>query len=199
MVSSSPRFALEMIWRQWGMPVAFGILAVPFAVLVVWGLAKYRQRSGYPRPWAMRSAFADVFMVVGTAPWVWLLLSPGHSPGVNLILFHDLHSQLQRGFSYAFLQIGGNLLVFAAIGFCLPIRFRVGAEVSLLVGTLASVAVEVTQYKLNIGRYASIDDVLVNATGAYLAGWIARPWWRLRLAETEKADIRETAREFVGV
>jgi hypothetical protein len=191
------RFIIESIWMQWGAPVVVGIVAIPFAVLLMWWLARHRRRAGVPAPWAARSAFAEVFMVVGTVPWLWLLLSPGPSPGVNLILFHDLMQQLQRGLTYATLQIGGNLLVFAALGFCLPIRFKVGPEVSLLVGTVASAAIEITQYKLNIGRYASIDDVLVNATGAYVAGWLAWPWWRIRLAAAQPAKVRQMSRELV--
>ena len=58
-------------------------------------------------------------MVVGTVPWVWLILTPdpGHARGRNLVPFRDLENQIHIGYAYAAMQIGGNLLVFAALGF----------------------------------------------------------------------------------
>ncbi|WP_330250674.1 hypothetical protein OG874_31325 [Nocardia sp. NBC_00565] len=38
--------------------------------------------------------------------------------------------------------------------------------------------VEGLQFALGIGRHSSIDDVLVNAIGALVAGLLSHPWWR---------------------
>jgi glycopeptide antibiotics resistance protein len=41
-----------------------------------------------------------------------------------------------------------------------------------------SVLIETAQYVLQLDRVSSVDDVLLNATGAGLAALAARPWWR---------------------
>lgn len=78
------------------------------------------------------------------------------------------------------LGIIGNLLVFAALGFFAPMRFAALASVPriLALGAGCSVLVEVAQYVLWLDRVSSVDDVLVNATGALLAGLASRRWWR---------------------
>lgn len=38
--------------------------------------------------------------------------------------------------------------------------------------------VEVAQYVLRLDRVSSVDDVLLNATGAWLAALASRRWWR---------------------
>lgn len=75
-------------------------------------------------------------------------------------------------------QVGGNLLVLAAFGAFLPMRFavldrlwRVG-----VVAAAAAVTMEVLQYVLNLGRVSSVDDVLVNTTGAVVAALLTRRW-----------------------
>jgi len=74
---------------------------------------------------------------------------------------------------------------FAALGFCLPVRFRL-ARPGLVVIVVAPVAaalsaiLETLQFVLHLGRVASIDDVLVNAFGAVLASLLSIRWWRSR-------------------
>lgn len=76
--------------------------------------------------------------------------------------------------------IGGNLLVFAALGFFAPMRFAALASVPriLALGAGCSVVVETAQYVLWLDRVSSVDDVLVNAAGAALAALASRRWWR---------------------
>ncbi len=177
------RRVLFSTWHIWAAPVAVGIFALPFAAVLAQLIAGRRRRAGVDAGWAFRSAFAEVFMIVGTAPWVWLILTPnrGHERGKNLVPFRDLQNQIHIGYAYAAMQIGGNLLVFAALGFLLPVRFRMRPWHCLLIGTLFSATVEALQWYLRLGRYTSVDDVIVNATGAYLAAWLAFPWWRRRI------------------
>ncbi|MFC4629610.1 VanZ family protein [Promicromonospora alba] len=40
-----------------------------------------------------------------------------------------------------------------------------------------STTVEALQYVLDLGRVASVDDVLVNTVGAVLAALCSRRWW----------------------
>ncbi|MGK8503769.1 VanZ family protein [Nocardia asiatica] len=60
-------------------------------------------------------------MVTGTAPWLWMILTPtGRGRSVNLVPLRDLAEQLAN--DRVIEQFGGNLLVFAALGFLLPVR-----------------------------------------------------------------------------
>src|SRR5690606_25666868 len=79
------------------------------------------------------------------------------------------------------LGILGNLLVFAALGFFAPLRFTRLTSVPrvLALGAGCSVLVETLQYVLRLDRVSSVDDVLLNAAGAALAGMASRRWWRV--------------------
>ncbi|MFF0293629.1 VanZ family protein [Kitasatospora sp. NPDC004614] len=130
-----------------------------------------------------RAAFAEVAMVHGTVPWVWMILLPGPGAGVaprrvSLVPFRDLYEVLSQGTPVtATVQIGGNLLVFAALGFFAPIRFRsLTVPRVLALGAACSVLVETAQYVLWLDRVSSVDDVLLNAAGAGLAALASRRW-----------------------
>ncbi|GLW78073.1 VanZ like family protein [Actinokineospora globicatena] len=145
---------------------------IPVAVLVAWVLARRR------RPAAWRMSLAEVGMVYGTIPWVWMTLMPGSGAGVvpgrvSLVPLRDLVTMGPLG-------IGGNLLVFAALGFFAPIRFAAMASVPrvLALGAVCSVLVETAQYAFQLDRVSSVDDVLLNAVGAALAAMASRRWWR---------------------
>ncbi|MGJ3561228.1 VanZ family protein [Streptomyces sp. INA 01156] len=77
------------------------------------------------------------------------------------------------------LGIVGNLLVFASLGFFADAMRDAGVRAADP-GTRAgcSVLVETAQYVLRLDRVSSVDDVLVNATGAALAALASRRWWR---------------------
>ncbi|MFJ5231645.1 VanZ family protein [Kitasatospora sp. NPDC088391] len=160
--------------------------ALPVAALAVWALAARRRAAGVGPGWARRSALAEVGMVYGTLPWVWMILLPGADPGgprrrVNLVPLHDIAEIVGAGPpATAVAQIVGNMLVFAALGFFAPVRFTALASVRrvLLLGAACSVLVETAQYVLRLDRVSSVDDVLLNAGGAALAALAARRWRR---------------------
>ncbi|WP_433824683.1 VanZ family protein [Actinoplanes sp. CA-015351] len=157
--------------------VVFMMLAgLPLAALAVWALA--RIRSGW------RPALAEVGMVYGTVPLLWLTLIPGLNAGVgagrvSLVPLRDLATMGPIG-------IGGNLLIFAALGFFAPMRFPALASLPriLALGAGCSILVETAQYVFQLDRVSSIDDVLINTTGAVLAGLASRRWW----AHPERPD-----------
>lgn len=186
---------LTHAWALWGVQVVAGFFALPIGAVVARWLAARRRAAGASASWAARSSLAEVGMVVGTFPWAWMTLT--HNPrgirGVNLVLFADLHRQFHVGLGYAALQIGGNLLVFAALGFFMPIRWRVGPLAVLAVGTVGSATIETLQYVLDLGRYSSVDDILVNTVGAVLAALLSRPWWRRRPHPAERAPLARDA------
>jgi glycopeptide antibiotics resistance protein len=156
--------------------VLITLIALPLAALVVWALARRRGAAGITSAW--RRSLAEVGMVFGTVPFVWMTLIPGARAGtvpgrVSLAPLHDLPTMGPVG-------ILGNLLIFAALAFFAPMRFAVLASVPriLALGAGCSVLVETAQYVLRLDRVSSVDDVLVNTTGAVLAALASRPWWR---------------------
>ena len=92
----------------------------------------------------------------------------------------DLVTIFAHGPLTAAVQIVGNLLVLAALGFFAPIRFAALASVPRILALAAgcSVLVETAQYVLRLDRVSSVDDVLLNAAGAGLAALASRRWWR---------------------
>ncbi|WP_436495987.1 VanZ family protein [Actinokineospora sp. HUAS TT18] len=170
--------------------VVFVTLAgLPLAALLVWALARLRRAAGVESAW--RLSLAEVGMVYGTAPWLWMTMMPGSGAGVvpgrlSLVPLRDLVTMSPLG-------IGGNLLVFAALGFFAPLRFAALASVPriLALGAGCSILVETAQYVFQLDRVSSVDDVLVNATGAALAALASRRWWRAAEVLPEEARERE--------
>jgi len=149
--------------------VLMTLAGLPLAALAVWALTLLRPD--------IKTALAEVGMVYGTVPFLWMTLMPGPGAGivpgrVSLIPLRDLVTMGPIG-------IGGNLLVFAALGFFAPIRFAALASGPriLALGAGCSAVVETAQYVFRLDRVSSVDDVLVNAAGALLAGLAARRWW----------------------
>ncbi|WP_406357651.1 VanZ family protein [Streptomyces sp. NBC_01635] len=156
--------------------VLITLVTLPLAALVVWALARRRRAAGVTSAWRM--SLAEVGMVHGTVPFVWMTMMPGAGAGtvpgrVSLVPLRDLLTMGPLG-------IVGNLLVFAALGFFAPMRFAAPASVPriLALGAGCSVLVETAQYVLRLDRVSSVDDVLVNAAGAVLAALASRRWWR---------------------
>lgn len=158
--------------------VLMTLVTVPLAVLVAWALAGHRRAAGFGAGSAWRMSLAEVGMVHGTVPWIWMTMMPGSGAGVvpgrfSLVPVRDLLTMGPLG-------IGGNLLVFASLGFFAPMRWAALASAPriLALGAGCSVLVETAQYVLQLDRVSSVDDVLVNATGAALAALASRRWWR---------------------
>jgi hypothetical protein len=152
------------------------LVALPLGALVVWALARCRLAAGITSAW--RVSLAEVGMVHGTVPFIWLTMMPGAGAGtvpgrVSLVPLRDLLTMGPLG-------IVGNLLIFAPLGFFAPMRFSALASVPriLALGAGCSFLVETAQYVLRLDRVSSVDDVLVNAAGAVLAALASRRWWR---------------------
>ncbi|MFF8186582.1 VanZ family protein [Microbacterium sp. NPDC016588] len=160
------------------------LVGLPLGILVTVLLARRRIRRGWSPRWAHRSAAAEVGMVLGTAPWVWMIMTPtGGAGGIRLVPFRDLAAVLSGG--DAVIQVVGNLLVFAALGALLPVRFRLGppplvVPLVFLIAAACSSVLEILQLRLPLGRVTSTDDVLVNAFGAAVASLLSFAWWRSR-------------------
>jgi hypothetical protein len=168
------------VWQQWGGVLVASAIGLPLAGVLVAVLV----RAGRPP----RYAFSEVYLLAGTLPWLWMILTPDPHGArrVNLVPLRDLAMLAPRDLV---VQIGGNLLVFAALGALLPVRFRAGTAVVAVTAAVAAATVETLQYVLALGRVSSVDDVLLNTVGAVLAAQATRQWWRVRSGD----DGRVTA------
>jgi len=154
------------------------LVGLPLAALLAWALAYRRRAVGVSLAW--RISVAEVGLVYGTVPFIWMTLMPGPGAGVvpgrvSLVPLRDLITMGPLG-------IGGNLLILAALGFFAPMRFAALASVPriLALGAGCSVLIETAQFVFRLDRVSSVDDVLVNAAGAALAALASRRWWRTR-------------------
>jgi len=170
------------------------VATLPLAALAVWALTRRRSATGSTAAWRM--SLAEVGIVYGTLPWVWMIMLPGDRAGavpgrVSLVPLRDLLTILAGGPLTVAVQIIGNLLVFAALGFLAPLRFAALASVPRILGLAAgcSVLVEAAQYVLQLDRVSSVDDVLLNTAGAGLAALASRRWWRAP-ADSSPVDVR---------
>ncbi|GAA3096408.1 glycopeptide antibiotics resistance protein [Kribbella aluminosa] len=159
------------------------MLLFPVAAAAVWVLARRR---------GLRDALAEVAIVYWTLPLVWMTMLPGSHAGVapgrvSLIPFRDLLSDSAP-------QIVGNLLLFAVLGFFVPIRFAVGLRRVLAIAACCSVAIEVSQYVFRLDRVSSVDDVLLNTVGAGLAALASYRWWTCRPRMKNRIRARNAVR-----
>ncbi|GGR69709.1 hypothetical protein J2S40_001285 [Nocardioides luteus] len=164
--------------------VILTVLALPAAVLAMAVLTLVRRGLGVAWRPALRTSVAEVAIVYGTVPGVMLTMVPGYADSptagaVSLEPFADLPSMGP-------VNIVGNLMIFAALGFFGPIRFEALRSVwrVLILAAVGSVAIETLQYGLLLARVSSIDDVILNAGGAAVAALLSWPWWRRRAASS---------------
>jgi VanZ like family len=156
------------------------LAALPLAALAVYALARRRRTSGSTPERAWRTSLAEVGILYGTVPFVWITMLPGSQAGavpgrLSLIPLRDMVTMPPD-------QIGGNLMIFAALGFLAPLRFPPLASVRrvLALAGVGSILIEAAQYVLQLDRVSSVDDVLLNTAGAGLAALASRRWWMHR-------------------
>jgi glycopeptide antibiotics resistance protein len=166
------------VWQEWSALIIGAAVGTIAAVIATVLLARRRVRRGVPAGWAWRSTIAEIWMVAGTWPWVWGILTPTEGESRIVTPLGGLHEIIDPGPAWTAQQIGGNLLVFAAFGFLAPIRWRLRPVHVLLIGLSASALLETLQYVLDLGRITDLDDVIVNGGGAFLAALLSRRWWR---------------------
>ncbi|HEX8006264.1 MAG TPA: VanZ family protein [Trebonia sp.] len=146
------------------------------AVLAVVALVRLRP-SG-----SLRLSVAEVAMVYGTLPWLWMILTPVKVPP-DTVMTHLVPLEDLLGFwgtRQFWIQFGGTLCVFLVLGAFAPVRTAMlGAPWRLLaLGAACSLIVEVLQRLFVDGRVFSVDDVLLNAVGCLLGGLVTHRWGR---------------------
>ncbi|WKD62266.1 VanZ like family protein [Corynebacterium ciconiae DSM 44920] len=73
------------------------------------------------------------------------------------------------------LNVAGNLVLFAPLGFLLVLLFRGRADrvrMATIMGFGLSLSIEIAQYIFRLG-YSDIDDLLYNTLGVALGAWLA--------------------------
>lgn len=163
--------------------LAASFALLPVAFVLAWGLAALRIRRGRPAREAWRDSLAEIGMVAGSIPLLFLGMTPREGAvAVQLVPLVDLYDLYLSPPRVIVEQLAGNLLVFAAAGFFAPIRFRIGLGMIALAAAAACTALEAFQYAFLAGRVVSTDDALLNTLGAVLAALASRRWWRNREA-----------------
>ena len=61
--------------------VLITVAVLPLAALAVWALARRRRAAGTTSAW--RTSLAEVGIVYGTVPWVWMIMLPGDQAGAS--------------------------------------------------------------------------------------------------------------------
>ncbi|UGT40381.1 VanZ family protein [Nocardia yamanashiensis] len=168
---------MRQVWDAWGTVLVVWALAVPVVAATGWWVARWRIRRGQEGSAAIRWTVAETGILLGTLPWIWMILTPAHGER-KVILFPlvDLIDTLLEASTNTVVQVVANTILFIPLGFLLPLRFPWFGTVPrmLAVGALLSAGLETAQYVLDLGRWSSIDDVLMNATGAGIGAWLTR-------------------------
>jgi len=175
------------VWRLWAAVLVVSGAGLLLAAGIALALAAGRIRHGVPRHTAWRHSIAEVGIVAGTLPWLWMIMTPNPGPSKIVTPLDGLRADFGHGAANAVMQVGGNLLVFAAFGFLAPVRWRIRPLAVLSIAAVASAILETSQYILDIGRIADFDDIILNAAGAGLAALCAR-----RLSRRIDGNMTET-------
>ncbi|HEX6074940.1 MAG TPA: VanZ family protein [Micromonosporaceae bacterium] len=124
---------------------------------------------------------SEAGIVLGTLPWLYLTMrgGPAGPDQMYWLPLSDLVRLAGGPPGFLMVQVVGNLLVFAAAGFLLPVRFAALASVPRVAAVAAagSLVIELIQLLARHGRVFSVDDIWLNAVGAGLAAAASRRWW----------------------
>jgi glycopeptide antibiotics resistance protein len=121
--------------------------------------------------WVFHSCFAIYVLILG---WVTLTPRPTsiHVPA-EWISFENIIHVLRGGESVSYANAGqllGNIALFVPFGWLLPMLWRKLRSLWGVVAVAAptSLAIELSQLLFISGRQSSIDDVILNVTGAFI-------------------------------
>lgn len=93
-----------------------------------------------------------------------------------------MRSPVLKGLWNFFMNLFGNVVLFIPLSFILILICRIsGTKVIVLAALLLSVAIEVIQYTFSLG-VADIDDVILNAAGAFIGIHLCRYFIRSSLS-----------------
>lgn len=167
---------------SFGILVPVTIIALPFALFAWRLLANWRGRTR-PELAAATTAGLDVGIVLVALEILALTMMPigeSHRSSLHLMPGADILTEFADNGSLW--QIAGNLLLLAPLGVLVPLRVPGLRSIRriALAAFIVSVALELAQHALHVGRVTSTDDVLLNtlgvaATSTLTCGWTRRP------------------------
>jgi glycopeptide antibiotics resistance protein len=165
------------------------LAVLPVAVLAAVALTRLRPSHSW------KLSVTEVGMAYFTLPWVWMTLTPVTVPP-DTVMAHwvpldDLRNLF--GSEQFWVQLGGNLGVFFALGALTPVRIAAlaGPWRLLALGGGCSLIIEVLQRLFVSGRVFSVDDLLLNAVGCLLGGIVTYRWWRRAPRSRRRAPCAE--------
>ncbi len=164
---------MVQLWRSFSILFPLAVVVGSIAFVVV-SLASWVHADG-ERTWAaVRRACYDGLFAVWVVGVAVLTLSPGAGagmpgmePSVRLVPFADITDLLTSSVHWEvpFVQIGGNLVLFAVGGALLTLRRGHQVWRVALTFLALGLAIEATQFFVG-GRSAVLDDVILAGLGA---------------------------------
>ena len=120
----------------------------------------------------------------------------GDAYAINLEPFRDLRTSLERGslVDVALINLGGNAAMFVPFGAVVAWVYPGARVFALFIAVFAfSVAIEIAQTTLNVGRSSDITDAIMNTVGALLGFvvWRAVMRWSRDRARPHQSDTTE--------
>lgn len=82
------------------------------------------------------------------------------------VLFDTYNEVMNGNISYFIINFLGNIIMFMPIGFFIPLLFNISYKKTILIGSLSSIFIEISQ--LFLIRGTDIDDVILNTIGVIL-------------------------------
>jgi len=171
---------VKVLLSSFGILVPVTIIVLPFAVFA-WRFLVHRRRQRMPTWVAASTAGIDVGVVLLVGLVLALTMIPigaDRTSSLHLLPGSDVLTEFADDGSLW--QIAGNLLLLAPLGALLPLRVACLHSVPRVAGAalVTSVAIEVTQFVLHVGRVTSTDDVLLNTLGAAAGATLSCGWMR---------------------
>jgi glycopeptide antibiotics resistance protein len=139
------------------------------------------------RPFAPRWVFQACLLIYIVAV-AWVTLRPrslSFQPPAEWIPLNNILDVLREGRSVSYGDAGqllGNIALFVPFGWLVPMLWpRLRSFWTIVgLGAATSLAIEVSQWLFIVGRQSSIDDVILNTTGAFVGAvmfFAARSEW----------------------
>jgi len=150
--------------------IPIGLICV---ILCTAAVATYRSRRGANRRSAWSSSGLDVLLGAAVVGVLVLTLPPSIDAGrsIEVIPFRRIWH-----YSTARAEMVANIILFIPLGALAPARWKALDRWGLLLifAIALSVAIEVAQFALDLGRQASSTDIILNVSGAALGYLVLR-------------------------
>lgn len=166
---------MSMLNRLFGGALVEAAVLAAFTAVVAGliGMILLRRRG---RSVSSRDLFRSL-LIVTMAVLISVTLIPGHAgmePMINLIPGRTIAAQLSTGVGrISVANLVGNVLLFAVQAFLVRAGFGWSARKTILAGFALSVAIEMVQLTLQLGRSTDIDDVILNTLGTAIGAALA--------------------------